>query len=207
MESPWVLWLVSQIQKHIFRYWIFPGWRKMEVALTWHDNLYRQQAREHLGVTLQLPVTEAPIKPGLSDYLVLLLPLPYKFLWLCLDDRQPPCWRLLSRHFGSAQCHKDTVFLSRSLNQSKMKFRIQIKWVDVGSAAWSHRGNGQWGNGQCGQGVISPSMFGCIKSQGGGSNIVAEILMLPRGSWYFLTGEVGAVRKATQCLLKEFHNV
>lgn len=66
--------------KHIFRYWIFPGWRKMEVALTWHDNLYRQQAREHLGVTLQLPVTEAPIKPGLSDYLVLLLPLPYKFM-------------------------------------------------------------------------------------------------------------------------------
>lgn len=86
MESPWVLWLVSQIEKHIFRYWIFPGWRKMEVALTWHHNPYRQQAREHLGVTLQLPVAEAPIKPALSDCLVL-LPLPYKFLWLCLDDR------------------------------------------------------------------------------------------------------------------------
>lgn len=52
----------------------------MEVALTWHDRLFRQQAPGASRCYFAVVLAEAPIKPGLSDYLVLLPPFPYKFL-------------------------------------------------------------------------------------------------------------------------------
>lgn len=52
----------------------------MEVALTWRDHLFRQQAPGASRYYFAVALAEAPIKPGLSDYLMLLLPFPYKFL-------------------------------------------------------------------------------------------------------------------------------
>lgn len=74
----------------------------MKVALIWHDNLFRQQAWECLGVPLQLPGEKAPYKLVSSGCLVLLLPPPCKLLSLGFDDPQPGSGRLHARHFGSS---------------------------------------------------------------------------------------------------------
>lgn len=82
----------------------------------------------------------------------------------------------------------------------------KVQNTEKASGCWVCRLTSLCRKGLSGQ-RFGPSRFWCIKSRGGGSNIVAEIVMLPKDWWYLLTGEVGAVGKATQGLLKEFYNV
>lgn len=181
----------------------------MEVALTWHNSLYRllhYYIKDYYNNLYCVVVRSRGSYQTRAKRLSGASPASSTQISVTLHWWSPTSpLEIASQAFWLCpvpQGHGGVPHQKSQSGQNEGKFRIQIKRVDVGSAHWSH-----WGKGQCGQGFISPSMFWCIKSQGGGSNIAAEILMLPKDWWCLLTGEVGAVGKATQCLLKEFHSV
>lgn len=146
MESPWVLWLVSQIEKHIFRYWIFPRWRKMEVALTWHDHLFRQQApgasRCYFAVAPIRGSYQTGAKwlsgasPAFSIQISVTLP-----WWSPTSMLVIACQAFWLRPVP--QGHSFALQKSQS-GQNEGKSRIQRKRVDVGSAGWRHCVGRDW---------------------------------------------------------------